>query len=101
MAKFNLKRIDLHCPEYDTDATLRIDESEAPPVLRVQYEKGGHEGRPNFAAGIPTDWTDHDLAELISMRLKPRPGRNWPAWEMCARDYGGPMLFRWWKGEKP
>jgi hypothetical protein len=97
LAKYNLKRIDVYVPEYTTDAIITIGDDE----FTIDYAKGGYKGDKHFAAEIPTDWTDHDLAELISLPIKPRPTRNWPAWEIPARDYGQSSLYRFWKGEKP
>jgi hypothetical protein len=102
MSKYNLKRIDLHVPQYKTDATITVEEghSSGEPHLIVKYKDGGYEGKKEFAAAIPDDWTVQDLAELIFLPVKPRAERNWPAWEVSARDYGSPSLFRFWKGEK-
>ena len=103
MAKYNLKRIDLYVPQYDTDATITVDEnhSSGVPHLVVNYKKAGSHGHKQVAASIPADWTDQDLAELISLPMKPRTDRNWPAWEIPAADHASPFLFRFWKGEKP
>ncbi|HEY5378691.1 MAG TPA: hypothetical protein VIJ78_04050 [Pseudolabrys sp.] len=102
MAKYNLKRIDVYVPQYDTDATITIDEahSSGQPHLKVQYKKGGYKGDKDFATAIPSDWTDQDLLELIGLPLAPRNGRNWAPWEVPARDYAAFSLFRWWKGEQ-
>ena len=104
MNKFRLQRIDLYCPEYKTDATIHINEEHQSglPHLEADYKKGGYKGQFHFASGIPEDWTDRDLFELFS--LPPRQGdgaRDWPAWEIPARDYGRPVLYRFWKGEQP
>lgn len=103
MAKYNLKRVDLFVPQYDTDATITIDEnhSSGQPHLTVKYRKSSKSGHSDFAIAIPDDWTDQDLAELITLRAKPRPGRDWPSWEVPSNDYASFWLFRWWKGEKP
>ena len=103
MAKYNLKRIDLYVPQYDTDATITVDENDASgvPHLVVKYKKGGYNGQKEVAAAIPTDWTDQDLGELIFLPMEPRTSRNWPAWEIPAADHASPYLFRFWKGEKP
>jgi hypothetical protein len=97
----NLKRIDLYCPQYKTDATIRIVENHPPsekPHIVVEYEKGGHEGRKDFAATIPAYWGDADLAKLIFLPLPERKDRNWPAWEIPARDHGESELFKFWEG---
>jgi hypothetical protein len=103
MAKYNLKRIDLYVPQYDTDATITVDEnhSSGVPHLVVNYKKAGSHGHKQVAAAIPADWTDQDLAELIFLPMKPRTDRNWPAWEVPAADHASFSLFRFWKGEKP
>ena len=101
--KYNLKRIDLYVPQYETDATITVDEnhSSSVPHLVVNYKKAGSHGHKQVASAIPPDWTDQDLAELIFLPLQPRNDRNWPAWEIPAADYGSFSLFRFWKGEKP
>jgi hypothetical protein len=100
----NLRRIDLYCPEYKTDATIRIVENHRPsgrPHIVVEYAKGGYEGSEDFAASIPPHWSDSDLVELILLRNWPRVyDRDWPAWEIPARDYGSSTLYKFWKGEK-
>jgi hypothetical protein len=103
MAKYNLKRIDLHVPQYGTDATIAVDEkhSSGQPHLVTTYKKVPPHGHKKVAIAIPPDWTDQDLAELISLRLQMGTGRDWPAWEIPASDHGAFSLFRFWKGEKP
>jgi hypothetical protein len=66
MAKYNLKRIDLHVPQYDTDATITVDEnySSGQPHLVTTYKKVPPHGHKEVAVAIPADWTDQDLAEL-------------------------------------
>src|SRR6478736_5521769 len=103
MSKYNLKRIDLYVPQYDTDATITVDEnhSSGVPHLVVYYKKAGSHGPKQVAAAIPAAWTDPALAELISLPMKPRTDRNWPAWEVPAAYHESFSLFRFWKGEKP
>jgi hypothetical protein len=103
MAKYNLHRIDLYVPQYDTDATITVDEkhSSGQPHLVVNYKKAGSHGHKQVASAIPADWTDQDLAELSFLPMQPRKDRNWPAWEIPAADHGAFSLFRFWKGEKP
>ena len=103
MAKYNLHRIDLYVSQYDTDATITVDEnhSSGEPHLVVNYKKAGPHGHKQVASAIPADWTDQDLAELIFLPMQPRKDRNWPAWEIPAMDYGAFSLFRFWKDEKP
>jgi hypothetical protein len=94
-----LKRIEVYCPEYQTTATIRINDahSSGTDPLEVDYKSPDHS---HFTIEIPDDWTDQDLLELIF--LPPRdPGRqNWPAWEIPAYDLVSSKLFRFWKGEK-
>ena len=103
MAKYNLKLIDLYVPQYDSDATITVDEnhSSGEPHLIVNYKKAGSHGHKQVAAAIPADWTDQDLAELISLPPRMGTGRDWPAWEIPASDFASSSLFRFWKGEKP
>jgi hypothetical protein len=94
-----LKRIEVYCPEYETTATIRINDAHSSGTdhLEVDYRSPDH---GHFTIGIPDDWTDQDLLELIF--LPPHdPGRqNWPAWEIPAYDFVSSTLFRFWKGEK-
>ncbi|OAF17863.1 hypothetical protein [Bradyrhizobium neotropicale] len=104
MAKYNLKRIDLHVPQYNTDATISVDEnhSSGTPHLVTKYNdiKGVHHGHSEVAAAIPDDWTDKDILDLISLPPRMGTGRDWPSWEIPASDYASAYLFRFWKGEK-
>jgi hypothetical protein len=99
--KYNLKRIDLYVPQYETDATITVDENHSSGVPHLVVQEGWPHGHKQVASAIPPDWTDQDLAELIFLPLQPRNDRNWPAWEIPAADYGSFSLFRFWKGEKP
>ena len=103
MAKYNLHRIDLYVPQYDTDATITVDErhSSGQPHLVINYKKAGSHGHKQVAYAIPADWTDQDLAELIFLPPRMGTGRDWRAWEIPAADYAAFSLFRFWKGEKP
>jgi hypothetical protein len=103
MAKYNLHRIDLYVPQYDTDATITVDErhSSGQPHLVINYKKAGSHGHKQVAYAIPADWTDQDLAELIFLPPRMGTGRDWPAWEIPAADCAAFSLFRFWKGEKP
>ena len=84
----NLRRIDLYCPEYMTNATIPID-----------HEMGGLKGQIQFAAAIPAHWGD-DLIELIFLPLEKRENHNYPTWEVPTRDHGSATLFKFWKREK-
>src|SRR6266576_2649589 len=59
-----LKRIEVHCPEYQTTATIRIDDAHSSGTdhLEVDYRSPDHS---HFTIAIPDDWTDQDLLELI------------------------------------
>ena len=85
-----------YCAQYKTDAEFFI-EDEHPSGLRqlvVQYE-----GRPEFAAAIPDDWTEQDISDFL-LRALDAVG-TCPLWEVPERLYGSPVLFRWWAGERP
>lgn len=105
MGKFKATPRTVICPQYRTEATLRVDESHTSGMahLVVDYASEKVSGRKTFKAAIPDDWTDGDIDELIAIQLsKPTPSdRRWPAWEVPARDFGSVALFRWWKGERP
>jgi hypothetical protein len=77
-----LKRIEVYCPEYQTTATIRINDAHSSGTdhLEVDYRSPDHS---HFTIEIPDDWTDQDLLELIF--LPPRdPGRqNWPPTTWC------------------
>ena len=91
-----------HCPQYNTVAKFYIDAAHKSGKrhLVVHYEKGGHNGAPEFVAGIPDDWSEENVIDLI---LRPLEDANaqFPAWEVPARAYNCGTLFRWWAGEKP
>ncbi len=36
----------------------------------VHYEKGGHNGAPEFVAGIPDDWSEENVIDLILRPLE-------------------------------
>ena len=57
----------------------------------VVYEKGGYAGDPNFAAGIPDEWDERAVLELIFWPMAD-PNAPYPAWEVPARANGSPML---------
>jgi hypothetical protein len=93
----NLKEVkNGFCPQYNTNVTLFIE----PPTSSVwhlvaQYEKGGYEGRPEFAAGIPDDWTFQDVLRFIDIV----GSKMYPRWEIPARVYGSAMLL--WPDDEP
>jgi hypothetical protein len=94
-----LKRIEVYCPEYETTATIRINDAHSSGTdhLEVDYRSPDHS---HFAIAIPDDWTDQDLLELIFLPPRDSGKRNWPAWEIPAYDFVSFKLFRFWKGEK-
>jgi hypothetical protein len=68
--------------------------------LVVVYEKGGYGGNPEFLAGIPNEWTEQAVIELILWPMKDQ-NAPYPAWEVPARAFGSDMLYKWWKGGPP
>src|SRR6202035_2052335 len=76
-----LKRIEVHCPEYETTATIRINDAHSSGTdhLEVDYRSPDH---GHFTIAIPDDWTDRDLLELIFLPPRDPGKRNWPAWEI-------------------
>ena len=83
-----------HCPQYNTEAKFYIDAAHKSGKrhLVVHYEKGGHNGAPEFVAGIPDDWSEENVIDLI---LRPLEDANaqFPAWEVPARAYNCGTLF--------
>ena len=94
-----LKRIEVHCPEYETTATIRVNDAHSSGTdnLEVDYRSPDHS---HFTIAIPDDWADQDLLELIFLPPREPGPRNWPAWEIPAYEYVSFRLFRFWKGEK-
>ena len=90
-----LKRTEVYCPEYETTATIRVNDAHSSGTdhLEVDYRSPDHS---HFSIAIRDDWTDQDLLELIFFTGK----RNWPAWEILAYDFVSFRLFRFWKCEK-
>ena len=94
-----LKRIEVYCPEYETTATIRINDAHSSGTdhLEVDYRSPEHS---HFTIAIPDDWTDQDLLELIFLPPRDAGKQNWPAWEIPAYNFVSSRLFRFWKGEK-
>jgi hypothetical protein len=94
-----LKRIEVYCPEYETTATIRINDAHSSGTdhLEVDYRSPDHS---HFTIAIPDDWTDQDLLDLIFLPPRDPGPRNWPAWEIPAYEFVSIRLFRFWKGEK-
>jgi hypothetical protein len=69
-----LKRIEVYCPEYETTATIRINDAHSSGTdhLEVDYRSPDHS---HFTIAIPDDWTDQDLLELIFFTA-PRSGKT-------------------------
>jgi hypothetical protein len=97
------------CKQYNSEARFYIDEAHQSGQrhLIVQYGEGYSgrddlptvDGRPQFAAAIPDEWSEQDLQDLILWPMK-SPNAPYPAWEVAARAHGSPTLFRWWAGEE-
>ena len=77
-----LKRIEVYCPEYETTATIRINDAHSSGTdhLEVDYRSPDHS---HFTIAIPDDWTDQDLLELILLPPRDSGKRNWH-WEIPA-----------------
>ena len=60
------------CPQYNTEAKFYIDAAHKSGKrhLVVHYEKGGHNGAPEFVAGIPDDWSEENVIDLILRPLE-------------------------------
>src|SRR5258707_9084261 len=86
------------CKQYDTEAKFYIDEAHSSGMrhLVVVYENG----RADFLTGIPDEWTDDAVQELIFWPMKD-PAAPYPAWEVPARAFGSETLFAWWIGGAP
>src|SRR5438874_7557675 len=78
-----------HCPQYNTEAKFYIDAAHklGKRHLVVHYDKGGHNGAPEFVAGIPDDWSEENVIDLI---LRPLEDANaqYPAWEWSRHRHG-------------
>jgi hypothetical protein len=95
----NLRLIaSLYCRPYATDAKAFIDEAHPSGQRHLIVRYRGN--RPEFAAGIPDEWAENDVLDLIFWPIK-NQGAPYPAWEVPARAFGSATLFAWWKGEKP
>src|SRR6266436_10141504 len=93
-----LKRIEVYCPEYETTATIRINDAHPSGTdhLDVDYRSPEHN---HFTIAIPDDWRSGFIGTNFS--ATPRPGKQiWPAWEIPAYNFVSSRLFRFWKGEK-
>jgi hypothetical protein len=89
------------CKAYGTEATFFIQDPEpgraglaALRVLVVQYANG----RREVSALIPADWSEEEIQNLI---LWPMKHCEFPSWEYHGRVGGSPVLYRYWRGEKP
>jgi len=90
------------CAQYTTEAMFYLtDELPGQRGLVVEYAKGGFRGESReFGTAIPNDWTDDDVLEIIHLRMK-SPTAPYAPWEVPARAFGSPELFRFWNGEEP
>jgi hypothetical protein len=85
---------ELFCRQYSTVAKCYVEPANAPGPrqgskvrhLIVRYG----DNRPEFATGIPDDWTEEDVMRLL---MSPNPSSPYPVWEIPARTYGRSMLF--------
>jgi hypothetical protein len=87
------------CKPYQSDAKFYIDEAHASGSrhLVVVYQAGG---RADFLAGIPDEWTEQQVQDLILWPMKD-PSAAYPPWEVPARVFGSSMLYEFWKGGPP
>jgi hypothetical protein len=90
------------CTQYQSDAKFYIDEAHESGLrhLVVVYDKGGYGGRSEFLAGVPDDWTEQKVLDLILWPMKD-PNAPYPSWEVPARVDGSDMLYEYWKGGPP
>jgi hypothetical protein len=102
------------CQPYMTNAEFFLRPPNALGGVRhlvVRYEEGGRNDKPDFASGIPDDWSEEDVLELIRYGRSIPTRSNatstgkeeWPAWEVPARVYGSPTLIKekdWPKSDK-
>ena len=72
--KYNLKRIDLYVPQYETDATITVDENHSSGVPHLVVQEGWPHGHKQVASAIPPDWTDQESgrADLSSVATAQR-----------------------------
>ena len=87
-----------YCKQYQSEAKFYIDEAHASGMrhLVVVYENG----RPDFLAGIPDDWDEQAVQDLIFWPMKD-PNAPYPAWEVPARAFGSDTLYALWSGGSP
>jgi hypothetical protein len=87
----------MFCTQYQSDAKFYIDQAHHSGLrhLVVVYD-----GRPDFLAGIPDDWTDEMVLDLILWPVKD-PSAPYPAWEVPVRVFGSAILFEFWKDGAP
>jgi hypothetical protein len=92
----NLRLIaSLRFSEYQTGAKCFIDDALPSGRRRrvVHYYNGGYAGRREFTASIPDDWSERDVMDLLLSPMKD-PSAPYPSWEVTARAFGSPKLFR-------
>ena len=85
----------IRCEQYQTKAEFFIKDGGGFRHLISQIRE---RREAEFLAGIPNNWTDEDIRELVTVPMN--SDDPYPAWEMPARVYGSPVLLRWWKGRK-
>jgi hypothetical protein len=61
-----------HCPQYNTEAKFYIDAAHKSGHrhLIVHYERGGYQGAAEFVAGIPDDWSEENVIDLLLRPMK-------------------------------
>jgi hypothetical protein len=91
---------------YGCEAHFFIEHLEPGRNLVVQYGPGytgphlpvAKNGRPEFKAGIPEDWTEKEVTELVltpPLKIKETEHlKNYPVWEAGARYFGLHYLVR-------
>ena len=53
----------------------------------------------NLLRTVPANWSDQDILDFLERPMAPR-GR-YPAWEIPARLFFSPRLFKWWAAQRP
>jgi hypothetical protein len=86
----------LFCKKYEDEPKFYIDEVH-PSGLRHLVVVYSDPKRREFLAGVPNNWTDAMVLEIIQRPVKERD--PYPSWEMPARMYGRPTLFAFWEKE--
>jgi hypothetical protein len=83
------------CKQYQCEAKFYIDEAH-PSGLRHLVVVYSDPARRDFLTGIPQDWNDALVENLILWPMKDADA-PYPSWEVPARGFGRPVLFAWWE----